>query len=123
VNKTEIVSLETLRGGAVSERFDIALQNVLDNILDPNTEPEKTRSITLKFSIKPNKDRDFCAVSISSDVKLAPISSLGTEFFIGKQNGKLVACERSLRQTDMLAETPLPDNVTPLPTKKEAANS
>ncbi len=121
MNKTEIVSLETLRDGAVSERFNIALQEVLDNILDPNTEPEKARTITLKFSIKPNKDRDFCAVSISSDVKLAPISSLGTEFFIGKQDGKLVACERSLRQTNLLADTPLPDNVTPIK-PKEAAN-
>jgi hypothetical protein len=121
VNKTEIVSLETLREGAVSERFNIALQEVLDNILDPNTEPEKARAITLKFSIKPNKDRDFCAVSISSDVKLAPISSLGTEFFIGKQNGKLVACERSMRQANLLTDTPLPDNVTPIK-PKEAAN-
>lgn len=121
MNKTEIVSLETVRGGAVSERFSIALKEVLDNILDPNTEPDKTRAITLKFSIKPNKDRDFCAVSISSDVKLAPISSLGTEFFIGKQNGQLVACERSLSQGNLLTDTPLPDNVTPIK-PKEAAN-
>ncbi|MDD5006340.1 MAG: replication terminator protein [Candidatus Omnitrophica bacterium] len=121
MNKTEIVSLETLKEGAVSERFNIALQEVLDNILDPNTEPVKARSINLKFSFKPNQDRDFCAVSISSDVKLAPISSLGTEFFIGKQDGKLVACERSLRQTNLLADTPLPDNVKPIK-PKEAAN-
>ncbi len=121
MNKTEIVSLETVKNGAVGERFDIALQSVLDNILDPNTEPDKTRSITLKFSIKPNKDRDFCAVSISSDVKLAPISPLGAEFFIGKKNGKTVACERSIQQADLLADTPLPANVTPI--KKEVANS
>jgi hypothetical protein len=118
--KTEIVSLESLSGGAVVERFGLALQDVLDNIIDPNTEPKKTRSITLKFTVKPDESREFCTVEIGSETKLAPISPLSTHFFIGMKNGSGVACERSTRQADMFAEKPLPENVTPINSAKEA---
>lgn len=119
MQKTEIVSLESLSGGAVVERFQLALQEVLDNIIDPNTEAKKARSITLKFTVKPDEDREVCTVTIGSETKLAPIAQLNTHIFVGMKDGKGVACERSARQSDMFAETPLPANVTPI--KKEVA--
>lgn len=117
---SELVSLESLSGGAVIERFGIALQAVLDNIIDPNTEPKKTRSINMKFTVKPDESREFCTVEISSETKLAPIAPLSTQFFIGMKNGSGVACERSTRQAAMFKETPLPANVTPI--KQEVVN-
>jgi len=119
MGREEIVTLETLEGGAVLERFNLALQEVLDNINNPNTEWNVAREIKLKFTIKPNESREVCTVKISSDNKLAPISALNTHMFIGKQGDKMVACVRSTRQADMFTEKPLPDNVTPLP-KREA---
>ena len=121
MERTEIVSLETLNGGAVVERFNIALQEVLDNIIDPNTVATKERSIVLKITLKPDEDRELCAVKITSEAKLAPIAPLGTHFFIGMKGGKGVACERSIRQSDMFAEVPLPKNVTPIDKAKEAS--
>ena len=117
---SEIVSLESLHGGAVSERFAIALQSVLDNVIDPNTEPQKARTINIKFTVKPDESREFCNVAISSETKLAPITPLNTQFFIGMKNGSGVACERSVRQADMFKESPLPANVTPI--NKEVAS-
>jgi hypothetical protein len=120
MEKVEIVSLESLSGGAIVERFSLALQEVLDNIIDPNTDAKKTRAISLKFTVKPDESREFCTVEIGSEVKLAPISPLSTQFFIGMKDGKGVACERSTRQADMFEKTPLPANVTPI--KKEVAS-
>ena len=117
---SEIVSLESLSGGAVIERFSIAMQSVLDNIIDPNTEPTKTRTINMKFTVKPDESREFCNVAISSETKLAPIAPLNTQFFIGMKNGSGVACERSVKQADMFKESPLPANVTPI--KQEVVN-
>jgi len=117
--KTEIVSLASISGGAVVERFDLALQEVLNNIIDPNTDAKKARTITLKFTVKPDEDREVCTVSIGSETKLAPISQLNTHIFVGMDKGKGVACERSVKQSNMFTETPLPANVTPI--KKEVA--
>ena len=60
----ERLTLATLCGGAVQERVDRALERVAKNILDPNTDPKKSRSITLKITLKPDKD-DFAALSSS----------------------------------------------------------
>lgn len=121
--REEIVDLQTLEGGAVMERFNIALQEVLKNINDPNTEPIKARSITLKFTIKPDENREVCTVNISSDVKLAPVSPLNTHMFVGKKGNELVACVRSTRQGDLLAETPLPKGVVPINEARKEANA
>lgn len=118
--KTEIVSLASISGGAVVERFDLALQEVLNNIIDPNTDAKKARTITLKFTVKPDEDREVCTVGISSETKLAPISQLNTHIFVGMDKGKGVACERSTRQADMFAKTPLPNNVEPI--RREAVS-
>lgn len=116
VTSTEIVSLESISGGAAVERFGLLLQDVLNNIIDPNTDAKKTRSINLKFSVKPDETREFCSVEISSEAKLAPISPIKTQLFIGRdtRSGSGVACERSTRQADMFTPTPLPENVTPI---------
>ena len=67
----EIITLASLKGGAVVEMFDENLQKVIENIADPNTDPEKVRTITLKFKIKPDKSRSVASIDISSDCKLA----------------------------------------------------
>ena len=43
------LSIESLCGGAINERINRALRKVSDNILDPNTDAKKKRSITLKL--------------------------------------------------------------------------
>lgn len=51
----ERLTLATICGGAVQEKVDRALEKVTKNIIDPNTDPKKKRSITLKITLKPEK--------------------------------------------------------------------
>jgi len=83
MKRHEIVSLEQLGGGAVSEMFGSELEKAIRNIADPNTDAVKKRAITLKVSMKPNKDRNLCEVEISCDSKLAPVSPFQTAMFVG----------------------------------------
>lgn len=119
----ETVSLETLEGGAVMERFNIALAAVLKNVNDVNTDWKTAREIRLKFTVKPDENREVLTVKISSETKLAPVAPLSTHMFLGKRGGELVACVRSTRQGNLLADNPFPNNVAPINSaRKEAAN-
>ena len=69
----ERLTLATICGGAVQEKVDRALEKVAKNILDPNTDPGKKRTITLKITMKPDEN-DNEDVEVSADVTytLAP---------------------------------------------------
>lgn len=92
----ERLTLATLCGGAVQEKVDRALERVARNILDPNTDPAKKRSITLKITLKPDED-DNEDVEVSADVSvsLAPELGVNTRFFVNKnlENDKVTVME------------------------------
>ena len=80
--------------GAAVERFDIALQEVLDNIQDVNTMPKKKRTITLKVEIEPDEQRGIGKVVVACESKLAPVKPFGTHIYMGRDKaGKGVATE------------------------------
>ncbi len=59
--------------GVVEEKFSHELGKVIVNISDPNTEIDKAREITIKFKIKPDKERrDMCSMTASVVSKMAP---------------------------------------------------
>lgn len=89
------VRLDTLLGGAIEERFDDALQEVLQNIMDPNTDHKTQRKITLEIKFKANEDRDETEIDFQVKNKLAPPKPLGSRLLIGKEKGKAVAVEYS----------------------------
>ena len=81
----ERLTLATLCGGAIQEKIDRALEKVARNILDPNTDPEKKRSITLKIMLKSDdKDREDVEVTADVSVSLAPELGVSTRFFVNK---------------------------------------
>jgi hypothetical protein len=77
-------SLKNLGNGAVIERFDRELSEVLENVLDLNTDAKIKRHILLKVVITPDEDRDFGIIEVQTSTKLAPMSSLGLKMHIGK---------------------------------------
>ena len=82
---TKDLSIESLCGGAVNERINRALRKVSDNILDPNTDAKKKRSITLQLTFKPNEDdREEVGVEANVIMKLAPEEGVSTQFFINR---------------------------------------
>lgn len=92
----ERLTLATLCGGAVQEKVDRALEKVAKNILDPNTDPGKKRSITLKITMKPD-EKDTEDVEVNADVSytLAPEIGVQTRFFVNKdlQNDRVTVME------------------------------
>ena len=89
------VNLETFAGGALQEKFDAAMEQVLANMLDPNTPWKNKRSITVNVTFEQNEDRDDTTVDVSVISKLAAAKSIGTRMAIGKdiKTGKLYAEE------------------------------
>src|SRR5687768_14980884 len=101
----ELVSLESMARGAPIVMFGEELTKAIDNILDPNTEAEKARTITLTVKLTPTADRKFAGVEIQASSKLAPNRAVGTGFYIGKRAGQAIAKEYDDRQMQI-------DNVT-----------
>lgn len=98
LNDGDTVSLDNLKGGGVRQLFDEELDKVLENIMDPNTEADAVREVTIKVKIKPDKDRSTAAVAIIPSSKLAPAVALGTRMFFGKKGGKYLAFEHDPEQ-------------------------
>lgn len=66
------ISLDRLCGGALLERFTMAMAQIGQNIMDPNTDPEKNRTLTIKLTFKPDKGRKGIKTSIATNISLAP---------------------------------------------------
>lgn len=91
---SEKVSIATLASGAVEERFEDELQNILKNIMDPNTEWKPKRKINLTVVFEPTEDRDFSRVTFNVKSVLAPQKAVATALYIGKDGkGRAVAAE------------------------------
>ena len=92
----ERLTLATLCGGEVQEKMDRALEKVAKNILDPKTDPNKKRSITLKISLTPDLNNyDDIKVDANVSVTLAPEIGISTRFFVDKdaETGGVVVME------------------------------
>lgn len=79
-----IVNLSDIAGGALQEKFQVALQEVLCNMQDPNTPWKNKREITIKLKLVQNEDRDDVSCEISVEKKLAQAKPVGTKFAVGK---------------------------------------
>jgi len=107
------VSLANLMGGQAVEWFDSELQKVVENIVDPNTPPTAKREITLKLTIKPDKNRDMACPELTVTSKLAGGEKKMTRVFIALTKGGPVLTESNPHQPQ-LPEITQGDNVTHL---------
>jgi hypothetical protein len=94
-------------GGAV-ERLHRALVDALENILDPNTPAKKTRTITLKITIKPHESREVGELLVETKFAPVPPKPLETSIVIDRDNsGRACAVERMTGEAR--SAVPLPD--------------
>ena len=77
------VNLETFAGGALQEKFDAAMEQVLKNMMDPNTPWKNKRGITIDVTFEQNEDRDDASVGVAVKTKLAAVKPIGTRMSIG----------------------------------------
>lgn len=106
------VNLKEFAGGALQEKFDIAMEEVLENMLDPNTPWKNKREINIKVSFEQNEDRDDTTVDVSVVSKLAAAKSIGTRMAIGRniKTGELYAEEYGSQIRGQMTLNDLDDN-------------
>ncbi len=89
-----MINLEKFAGGALAEKFNMGLQEVLENIADPNTDPTKLRKLTLELKFKSDEDRELSMVDIIVKTKLEPNMPVATKLIIDRDGqGGIVASE------------------------------
>ncbi len=117
--ETKPITLSTLKGGALEERFQRELTRVLSNIRDPNTAQASVRSVHIKLTFKPSEDRQFAGVTAQVSSKLAPDKPITTFTLFDRDGDDLVvAVERIQTGRDgddpRQAELRGPGTVTPI---------
>lgn len=75
--------LEDFAGGAVAERIRCAIQEVYENIANPNMEAEKARKLTIELTFKPDKN-DRTDVDVTAIVKtsLQPQKAIASRMIV-----------------------------------------
>ena len=90
----ENLNFSTLAGGGVQEKLQYALNEVAENIADPNTDAKKTRKVTMTLTLKPNEQRSIANLEI--DVKTSLVAPIGisTTLMIDRdEKGQIVTSE------------------------------
>jgi hypothetical protein len=75
-----MISIDKLAGGGASERIQREINKIAENVLDPNTKADATRTLTISLTIKPNKQRQVGEAELVVKSSLAPAAGLPTSF-------------------------------------------
>lgn len=87
-------SILQMARGAIEERVDYEMSRVIDNILDPNTEPTAKRKLNLTIEFKPDANRQVISVITTAKSTLCPTNPVSTSLFItGDEQGEVTAVE------------------------------
>jgi hypothetical protein len=97
----KVITLAGLADGAALELWQAALERVLQNIEDPNTDTKTKRAIRLDvvFSVA-DEERRVGDCEVRCSTKLAGVKGVKTLVYIGRHQGALVAVEQP-RQQDL----------------------
>ncbi|MGX7104102.1 hypothetical protein [Globicatella sanguinis] len=76
--------LQTLAEGEVAGRIQNELSKIANNILDLNTEADKSRKLIIEIDFKPNEKRDALATKVLIKSKLEPQVKTETTMLIGR---------------------------------------
>lgn len=94
MQQREIRRLDELMDGALTERFNMEMERVLQNVFDPNTDPRAKRGITIAISIAPNERRDAAEFKVDVKSKLAhPLAVSQTVLLAQNDDGAVTATE------------------------------
>lgn len=110
------VTLANLNEGVAEEVFAREWDRVLENIQDPNTDPEAKRVITLKIEVKADEPRRNALVTVVGSSKLSAMRGVARAAAIGVIDGERVAVQTTARQMGLFDESPpaiTGDNVSP----------
>jgi hypothetical protein len=89
------ISIESMAGGAAVEAVNHCINEVLQNIMDPNTTAKQKRQVVLTLSFIPNEHRNMMDISFTASSKLAAAAPVETAAIIDKdhETGEMVGLE------------------------------
>lgn len=99
------VTLAALNDGAAEQLFAREFERTLENIADPNTDPEAKRTITLKIEITADPERRNAEIIISANSKLAAMRPVAHSAALGTIEGERAAVQSTARQLEMFDES------------------
>lgn len=89
-----MINLEQFADGALAEKFNIALKEVLENIADPNTPFKTKRKLTIDLTFITDEERELSVVGIETKTKLAQPKGVATKIIIDRDGkGGVIASE------------------------------
>ena len=111
-----MLTFDTMDGGLLAAQFKRALQEIGRNIMDPNTDPESTRGMTINIKFKPSGTG---TIDIQYEVKpkLVGAKKAKTTFLIGQdaKTGRIEIQEYGASQRPVVAD------VEPIAARQEPA--
>lgn len=80
------VNLTELANGAIQGKLDNVMKDVMDNILNPNTDAKKKRKVNITLTLSPSENRD--TVTLDAQVKsvLVPENAATTTVLVGRND-------------------------------------
>ena len=92
--RTNMIDLKKFAGGALTEKFNIAFQEVLENIADLNTSHKTKRKLVVELVFEPTEDRELSMVDIVTKTTLAQPKGVSTRIMIDRDGeGGVIASE------------------------------
>lgn len=107
MSEPRVVTLSNLAEGAADEVWRAALDKVVENIDDPNTDHKSKRRIVLTFDFSCDEERRVGDVTVNCSVKLAAVKSLTTNVYFGRVQGRMCVVEAP-RNLDLFEASPAP---------------
>lgn len=87
--------LAEIADGRLQSKFDKEMKRVITNLLDPNTDAKKKRSVTVKVTLTPSKKDRLVDIDIDVKSALAPEIGVSTLMMVGRDvnTGEVAANE------------------------------
>jgi hypothetical protein len=98
------LTLETIAQGAANEVFQHLLQQVSENIADPNCEAEEVRKFSIEFVFNPFPDRTGALVEIRSKSNLVSINKVRANVYFEVRGSRIFAYPENPRQGKLYNE-------------------
>lgn len=98
------VTLASVQNGAAPELWQHEWKRVLQNIQDPNTDPEQKRSVTITVSVEPSEDREGGVVTLEVSSKIAGPKPLKSAVHFADKHGQPVAVSFDPKQRQLFGD-------------------
>lgn len=101
------ITLDSIGNGALQEKFVDAMDQVVRNTCDPNTDATSKRKLTVEIVFTPDKnDRNRCSMDTKVIAKLAPTKPLVSLVTMGldTDTGEIAAVEHTMAQGELFPQ-------------------